>query len=66
MGEMRGAGYRKLADRNLSIAKQVAEELQANEEVIGCAVMGSTARGDVHPKSDVDLLVLVKGIGVYK
>jgi predicted nucleotidyltransferase len=66
VGGMREIDYRRLADRNLSIAKQVAEELQANEEVIGCAVLGSTARGDVHPKSDVDLLVLVKGSGVYE
>ena len=63
---MRETDHRKLADRNLSIAKQVAEELRVNEEVIGCAVIGSTARGDVHPMSDIDLLVLVKGSGVYQ
>lgn len=63
---MREADYHKLADRYLSIAKRVAEELQANEEVIGCAVIGSTAREDVHPKSDIDLLVLVKGSGIYR
>lgn len=58
--------YRELAEKYLSIAKEVAEELQANEEIIGCAVYGSTARGNVHPKSDIDLLVLVKGSSVYQ
>ncbi len=58
--------YQALAEQYLRIAKQVAEELQADEDVIGCAVWGSTARGDVHPKSDIDLLALVKGSGVYK
>jgi predicted nucleotidyltransferase len=48
------------------MAKQVADKLQASEDVIGCAVLGSTARGDVHPKSDIDLLVLVKGSGLYE
>jgi predicted nucleotidyltransferase len=58
--------YRKLAEEYLHIAKQIAEELRTNEDVIGCAILGSTARGDVHPKSDIDLLVLVKGSGVYE
>lgn len=58
--------YSNLAEKHLSIAKQVAEELQANEDVMGCAVYGSTARGDVHSKSDIDLLVLVKGSGIYE
>jgi len=58
--------YAKLAEKFLRVAEQVVEELQANEDVIGCAVLGSTARGDVHPKSDIDLLALVKGSGVYE
>jgi predicted nucleotidyltransferase len=34
--------------------------------VIGIAVIGSVARGDIHFLSDVDLLVLVKGTGIYR
>lgn len=60
-----GIDYSKLAEKFIRIAEQVVEELQADEDVIGCAVLGSTARGDVHPKSDIDLLVLAKGTGVY-
>lgn len=58
--------YQKLAKRYLRIARQIADEIRADGNVIGCAVMGSVARGDVHSKSDVDLLVLVNGSGVYK
>lgn len=58
--------YRKLADKYLSIARPVAEEMQANKDVIGWAVLGSTARGDVHPPSNNDLLVLVKDNYVYR
>jgi predicted nucleotidyltransferase len=50
-----------LAEKYLSIAK----DLQTNKEVIGIAVIGSVARGDIHFLSDVDLLVLVKGTGIY-
>jgi len=35
--------YRKLAEEYLHIAKQIAEELRTNEDVIGCAILGSTA-----------------------
>ncbi|NIQ05574.1 MAG: hypothetical protein GWO20_07560 [Candidatus Korarchaeota archaeon] len=30
------------------------------------AVIGSTARGDVHLLSDIDLVVLVKGEGIFQ
>jgi len=58
--------YHKLGKKHLSIAKQVTRKLQANNDVIGVAVFGSTASGDVHRFSDVDLLVLVKGAGIFK
>jgi len=58
--------YSKLAEKYLSIAKEMAKELQMNKDVIGIAVIGSAARGDVHCLSDVDLLVLVKGTGIYR
>jgi predicted nucleotidyltransferase len=58
--------YQGLAEKYLSIAQLVAEELRASEDVLGCAVQGSTARGEVHPKSDIDLLVLVRGSGIYR
>lgn len=57
--------YAKLAEKYLSIARQVTKELQANEDVIGIAAIGSTAIGDVHLLSDIDLLVLVKESGVF-
>lgn len=58
--------YLKLAEKYLSIAKEIARELQANKEVIGIAVIGSTARGDVHRLSDIDLVVLVKGENIFQ
>jgi len=58
--------YLKLAEKYLSIAREIAKELQANEEVIGIAVIGSTARGDVHRLSDIDLVVLIEGVGVFR
>lgn len=58
--------YQELAERYLRIAIEIAEELRRDENVIGCAVTGSVARGDVHSKSDIDLLVLVKGNGIYE
>jgi len=58
--------YRKLAEKYLSVAKQVAGELRENKGVIGCAIIGSTARGVVHSMSDIDLLVLVDGSGIYR
>jgi predicted nucleotidyltransferase len=58
--------YQGLAEKYLGIAQRIAEELQASEDVLGCAVQGSTARGEVHPRSDIDLLVLVRGSGIYR
>lgn len=55
----------ELAKKYLRIAQQAVEAFRANPDVLGCAVYGSTARGEVHPKSDIDLLVLVKGSSVY-
>ncbi|MCR4404625.1 MAG: nucleotidyltransferase domain-containing protein [Candidatus Acetothermia bacterium] len=60
------AGYEELAEKYLHLARKVAEELQTDESVLGCAVQGSVARGEVHPRSDIDLLVLVKGSGIYR
>ena len=61
-----GTNYPELARHYLRIARQVADELRADGETIACAVLGSVARGDVHHKSDVDLLALVEGQGVYR
>jgi len=58
--------YHKLREKHLSIAKLLARKLQASKHVIGVAVFGSTATGDVHRFSDVDLLVLVEGEGIFK
>jgi len=58
--------YAKLAEKYLRIAKEIAEELRANKDVIGIAAIGSTARGDVHPLSDIDLLMLVKRAGIFQ
>ncbi len=58
--------YRELAEKYLRIAKRIAEGFRMDEDVLGCAAYGSVARGDVHPKSDVDLLVLVEGDSVYR
>lgn len=57
--------YAKLANMYLNIAKHMAKELQTREDVIGIAVLGSTARSDVHSLSDIDLLVLVKGTDTF-
>lgn len=58
--------YQKLTEKYLSIAKQITKELQTNKRVIGCAVIGSVAKRDVHSLSDIDLIILVKGNGVYR
>jgi predicted nucleotidyltransferase len=55
-----------LAEKYLGIAKEMAKELKTNKEVIGIAVIGSTARGDVHYLSYIDLLVLVTGTGIFR
>lgn len=57
--------YRKLAKKYLNTAKEVAKKVQVNRDVISIAVTGSTAKGDIHLLSDIDLLVLVKGSGVF-
>lgn len=61
-----GVNYPELAAQYLRIAQQVAEALRADKDTIACAVLGSVARGDVHLKSDIDLLVLVEGTGIYR
>jgi predicted nucleotidyltransferase len=58
--------YLKLAENYLRLARKISEELQANKEVVGVAVIGSTARGDVHRLSDIDLVVLVQGSGIFQ
>ena len=58
--------YSTLAERYLRISEQVAGEIRVEKDAIACAVLGSAARGDVHPKSDIDLLVVVEGSGVYE